>query len=173
MPTWRPFRTGVELLTLIPVISTLSAQVIISEIGTDMSRFPTAGHLISWAGLCPRNDESAGKRRSNRLRNGAPWLKTTLVQCAWSASRKKASYTQAQFHRLRARRGAKKAVCAVAASILTAAYHMLKHGAQYQDLGPDHFDRRSKQQQTKRLLKRLADLGFAAELTPIPVAVSS
>ena len=111
------FRSGVELLTSIPGISTLSAQVIISEIGIDMSRFPTAGHLISWAGLCPGNDESAGKRRSTRLRKGAPWLKTTLVQCAWSASRKKASYTQAQFHRLRARRGAKKAVCAVAASI--------------------------------------------------------
>ncbi len=167
-----PFRTGVELLTSIPGISTLSAQVILSEIGTDMSRFPTAGHLISWAGLCPGNDESAGKRRSTRLRKGAPWLKTTLVQCAWSASRKKASYTQAQFHRLRARRGAKKAVCAVAASILTAAYHMLKDGTQYRDLGPDHFDRRSKQQQTNRLLKRLADLGFAAELTPIPIAVS-
>ncbi len=168
-----PFRTGVELLTSIPGISTLSAQVILSEIGMDMSRFPTAGHLISWAGLCPRNDESAGKRRSNRLRNGAPWLKTTLVQCAWSASRKKASYMQAQFHRLRARRGAKKAVCAVAASILTAIFYMLKNGTCYHDLGPDHFDRRSKQQQTKRLLKRLADLGFAAQLTPIPVAVSS
>lgn len=164
------FRTGVELLTSIPGINALSAQVIISEIGVDMSRFPTAGHLISWAGLCPRNDESAGKRRSTRLRKGAPWLKTTLVQCAWAASRKKASYSQAQFHRLRARRGAKKAACAVAASILTAAYHMLKQGTLYQDLGPDHFDRRSKQQQTRRLLKRLADLGFAVELTPLPIA---
>jgi transposase len=76
----------------------------VSEIGTDMSRFPTAGHLLSWAGLVPRNDESAGKRRSTRLRKGAPWLKTTLVQCAWAASRKKESYFQAQFHRLRARR---------------------------------------------------------------------
>ena len=132
-----PFRTGVELLTSIPGISTLSAQVILSEIGTNMSQFPTAGHIISWAGLCPRNDESAGKRRSTRLRKGAPWLKTTLVQCASSASRKKASYTQAQFHRLRARRSAKKAVCAVAASILAAAYHMLKDGTQYRDLGPD------------------------------------
>jgi transposase len=85
----------------------------------------------------------------------------------------KASYPQAQFHRLRARRGAKKAVCAVAASILTAAYHMLRDGTLYQDLGPDHFDRRSEQQQTRRLLKRLADLGFASELTPLPIAVSS
>ena len=97
-----------------------------AEIGVDMSRFPTAGHLISWAGLCPQNDESAGKRRSTRMRKGAPWLKTTLVQCAWAASPHKASYLQAQFQRLRGRRGAKKAICAVAASILTAAYHMLR-----------------------------------------------
>jgi hypothetical protein len=94
----------------------LSACVILAEIGRDMSRFPTAGHLISWAGLCPKNDESAGKRRSTRMRKGAPWLKTTLVQCAAAAARKKASYLQAQFHRLRARRGAKKALGALAAS---------------------------------------------------------
>ena len=93
-----------------------------------MSRFPTQRHLISWAGLCPRNDESAGKRRSNRMRKGAPWLKTTLIQCAWGQPANKGSYLQAQFHRLRARRGAKKAIGAVAASMLTAAYHMLKDG---------------------------------------------
>ena len=114
-----------------------------------MGRFPSAGHLVSWAGLCPRNDESAGKRRSVRLRKGAPWLKTTLVQCAWAASRKKASYLRAQYHRLRGRRGPRKAVCAVAASILTAAYHMLKDGTAYADLGPDHFDRRAKEVQAR------------------------
>ena len=158
------FRTGVELLTSIPGISTLSAQVIIPEIGIDMSRIPDGrtSHLLGWP-LSPQRRE-CWQTPIYSSPKGAPWLKTTLVQCAWSASRKKASYTQAQFHRLRARRGAKKAVCAVAASILTAAYHMLKDGTQYRDLGPDHFDRRSKQQQTKRLLKRLADLGFAAEL---------
>src|ERR1700730_125508 len=102
-----PFRATVRLLTTIPGIDELSACVILAEIGRDMSRFPTAGHLISWAGLCPKNDESAGKRRSTRMRKGAPWLKTTLVQCAAAAARKKASYLQAQFHRLRARRGAK------------------------------------------------------------------
>ena len=96
-----PFRQAVHLLRSMPGISDLSAQVIISEIGTDMSRFPTAGHLISWAGLCPRNDESAGKRRSNKMRKGAPWLKTMLVQCAWAAKKKKDSYFQAQFQRLR------------------------------------------------------------------------
>jgi transposase len=90
-----PFRQAVRLLRTIPGLSDLTAQVIVSEIGTDMSRFPTAGHLVSWAGLCPRNDESAGKRRSTRLRKGAPWLKTTLVQCAWAGTRKKGSYLQA------------------------------------------------------------------------------
>ncbi|WP_232632055.1 IS110 family transposase, partial [Methylobacterium sp. Leaf118] len=133
-----PFRDAAGLLATIPGVSDLTAQVILSEIGPDMSRFPTAGHLISWAGLCPRNDESAGKRRSTRLKKGAPWLKTTLVQCAWAAARKKQSYLQAQFQRLRHRRGPKKAVCAVAASILTAAYHMLKNGTAYADPGRDH-----------------------------------
>src|SRR6185369_9401142 len=130
---------------------------------------PTAGHLVSWAGLCPRNDESAGKRRSTRLRKGAPWLKTTLVQCARAASRKKASYLQAQYHRLRGRRRPRKAVCAVAASILTATYHMLKDGTAYAyaDLGPDHFDRRSREVQARRLVRRLGDLGYAVELAPL------
>jgi transposase len=161
-----PFRTAVQLLTTIPGIDELSACVILAEIGHDMSRFPTAGHLISWAGLCPRNDESAGKRRSTRMRKGAPWLKTTLVQCAWAASRKKASYLQAQFHRLRARRGAKKAIGAVAASILTAAYHMLKNGTLYADLGPAHFDKRAQATRVHRLIDRLRNLGFAVQITP-------
>src|SRR5271155_1377075 len=162
-----PFRTAVQLLITIPGIDELSACVILAEIGYDMSRFPTAGHLISWAGLCPKNDESAGKRRSTRMRKGAPWLKTTLVQCAWAAARKKASYLQAQFHRLRARRGAKKAICAVAASILTAAYYMLKNGTLYHDLGPDHFHRRAKTAQTSRLVARLQNLGYAVQITPV------
>ena len=132
-----------------------------------MSRFPTSGHLISWAGLCPKNDESAGKRRSARMRKGAPWLKTTLIQCAWAATRSKDSYLQAQFHRLRARRGAKKAVCAVAASILTAAYHMLSNGTLHRDLGPDHFHNSTKHAQTKRLIKRFADLGYGVQLIPL------
>lgn len=165
-----PFRTAIRLLTSMPGISDLGAQVIVSEIGTDMDRFPSAGHLLSWAGLCPRNDESAGKRRSTRLRKGAPWLKTLLVQCAWAASRKKDSYFQAQFHRLRSRRGAKKAICAVAASILTAAYHMIKDGTVYQDLGHDHFDLCHKEAQTKRLLRRLANLGYDVEIKPATAA---
>ena len=161
-----PFRDAVRLLRGIPGVSDLTAQVIVSEIGTDMARFPTAGHLISWAGLCPRNDESAGKRRSTRLRKGAPWLKTTLVQCAWAAARKKASYLQAQFQRLRHRRGPKKAICAVAASILTAAYHMLRDGTLYQDLGPDHLRRTSPEDQAIRLARQITKLGFTWTIGP-------
>jgi transposase len=160
------FRDAVKQLSTIPGVSELSAQVIVSEIGTDMSRFATAAHLRSWAGLCPRNDESAGKRRSTRLRTGAPWLKATLVQCGWAAARTKATYLNAQFVRLRTRRGPKKAVCAVAASILTAAYHMLKDGTCSEDLGAAHFDRRRPAAQARRLVKRLADLGFSVELKP-------
>jgi Transposase IS116/IS110/IS902 family len=135
--TSRPF--GAQSVTSIPGVSDIGAQVIVSEIGTDMSRFPSESHLISWAGMCPRNDENASKRRSNRVRKGAPWLKTTLVQCAWAAVRKKDSYLKAQFLRIKARRGPKKAIMAVAASILTAIYHMLKDGTLYQDLGSNHF----------------------------------
>jgi len=161
-----PFRAAITQLKTIPGVGDLGACVILAEIGHDMSRFPTQGHLISWAGLCPKNDESAGKRRSNRMRKGAPWLKTTLIQCAWAAARKKGSYLQAQFQRLRARRGAKKAIGAVAASMLTAAYHMLKDGTFYQDLGGDHFDRRSNGAQTKRLLAKLQSLGYEVQITP-------
>ena len=165
-----PFRTAIEILSTIPGIHQLSAAVIVAEIGIDMARFPTQAHLIAWSGLCPRNDESAGKRRSTRMRKGAPWLKTTLIQCAWAAARKKDSYLQAQFHRLRARRGAKKAIGAVAASILTAAYHMLKNGTLYHDLGPDHFDKRAKAKHVDRLVHRLRNLGFAVALAPLEAA---
>jgi transposase len=161
-----PFRAAIELLSSIPGIGSLAAQVLVSEIGIDMSRFETAGHLLSWAGLCPRNDESAGKRRSAKMKKGAPWLKTTLIQCAWAASRKKNSYLQAQYLRLRSRRGSKKAICAVAASMLTAAYHMLKNGTFYEDIGADHFDRRAQGKQVLRLVNRLQNLGYNVEITP-------
>ncbi len=162
--TLRPFRERAELLTTIPGVSDTVAHVIISEIGIDMSRFPTAGHLISWAGLCPRSDESAGKRRSTRVRKGAPWLKTTLVQAAWGATRKKDSYLRAQFHRIKSRRGTMKAILAVAASILTAAYHMLRDGVAYRDLRGDYFDQRDKSKLAKRLIRRLSDLGIQVEI---------
>jgi transposase len=161
-----PFRTAVDILSTIPGVGELSARVIVAEIGIDMSRFPTAGHLISWAGLCPKNDESAGKRRSTRMRKGAPWLKVTLIQSAWGATRTKGSYLQAQFRWVRRRRGEKKAIGAVAASILTAAYHMLKTRTLYQDPGADHFEQRAKPNQLKRLLATITSLGYDVQIKP-------
>jgi transposase len=159
-----PFRGQVEHLKTIPGVSDTVAQVIAAEIGLDMTRFPTAGHLISWAGLCPKMDESAGKRRSTRVRKGAPWLKTTLVTAAWAAARKKTGYLRTQFVRIKARRGAKKAIMAVAASMLTAAYHMLRNQTPYRDLGADHFDQRAKHEVARRLIKRLGTLGYSVEV---------
>jgi len=159
-----PFRVAVDRLITMPGISETAARVIVAEIGFDMSRFPTAAHLVSWAGLCPRLHESAGKRLSTRIRSSNPWLKTTLVQAAWAAARKKDSYLRAQFLRLKSRRGPKKAVIAVAASMLTAAYYMLKDGVDYRDLGGDHFDRRDKAKLAKRLIARLHDLGLTVEV---------
>jgi transposase len=159
-----PFRVAAGRLVSIPGVSDVTAQVIVAEIGIDMSRFPTVRHLISWAGLCPRMDESAGKRRSTRIRKGAPWLKTVLVQCAWAATRAKGTYLQAQFRRLKGRRGAMKAIVAVAASILTAAYHMLRDGVTYRELGSAYFDRRDKTKLAQRLARRIKDLGYEVHL---------
>jgi transposase len=158
-----------RLLSTMPGVSEVTAHVIVAEIGMDMTRFPSDAHLRSWAGFCPRNDESAGKRRSTRVRKGAPWLKTTLVSAAWAAVRVKDSYLQAQFHRLRARRGAKKAILAVAASMLTATYHMLKNAVEYQDLGAEHFARRDREKIIQRLVRRITDLGCHVQLTPSAV----
>ena len=165
-----PFRELIELLTTVPGISAVAAPAILSEIGADMSRFPTAGHLVAWAGLCPGQNESAGKRKSSRLRKGAPWLKTMLVQCAWAAKRTKDSYYRAQFFRLQAKRGPQKAICAVAASILTAIYHILKHGTEHHDLGSAYFDRRPLQAKASSLVARLKKLGFTVQLKPIAEA---
>ena len=159
-----PFRQAVKHVKTIPGVSDLSASVIVSEIGVDMSRFPTSGHLISWAGLCPKNDESAGKRRSTRLRQGDTWLKTNLVQCAWAAVRSKGTYLQSQFFRLKSRRGPRKAIMAIAASILTSIYHMLANGVPYVDLGPQHFNNRERTSMAKRLERKLNDLGYDVTL---------
>ena len=161
-----PFRTAVDIVSTHPGVNELSAEGIVSEIGTDMSCFPTAGHLLSWAHICPRNDESAGKRRSNRLRRGGRWLKTTLIQCAHAAKNKRGSYYEAQYLRLRSGRGPQKAICAVAASMLTAIYHMLRNGTVYKDLGADHFSRRSKETHARSLLKRLEHMGYTVQITP-------
>lgn len=161
-----PFRESVELLKTIPGVNDTVARVIIAEVGLDMGRFPTAGHLISWAGLCPGMNESAGKRLSSRIRPGAPWLKSTLVQAAWPAVRTKCSYLRAQFHRLKSRRGPKKAIVAVAASMLTAVYYILKNHVPYRDLGLDHYDRIDKTKAASRLVKKLKNLGFDVALSP-------
>ena len=160
-----PFRDIAERLNEVPGLGRTAIETVIAEIGTDMSLFPTAGHLLSWAGLTPRLDESAGKRRSTRINKGAPWLKPVLVQSAWGAVRKKNSYYQAQFLRLRARRGAKKAAIAVAASILTTIYHMLRHGTCYQDLGPEYFARRNPAKAAARLASRIRNLGYHVEIS--------
>jgi transposase len=159
-----PFRAAVEHLKTIPGVSVTAAAVIIAEIGVDMSRFATVAHLRSWAGLCPQLNESAGKVMSRRLRYGAPWLKSVLVQCAWAAVRNKHNYLCAQFLRLRARRGPKKAILAVAASILTAAYHLLRDQVPYRDLGPLYFASLDQERIAQRLARRIKELGYEVEI---------
>ena len=160
----KPFRDVRDRLLTIPGISKISAAAIIAEVGVDMTPFPDHEHFISWAGLCPKNDVSAGKYRSTRLRKGAPWLKTTILSCAWAAARTKGTYLSAQFHRLKPRRGAKKAACAVAASMMTAVYHMIRRGLSYKDLGPDHFVRNDKSRIVSRLTRRIRELGYQVEV---------
>jgi transposase len=161
-----PFRKNAEILTTMPGLSKTAANVIVSEIGLDMTRFPTAAHLVSWGGLCPRSDESAGKRRSSRIRYGAPWLKTTLVQCAWAAVRTKDTYLRAKFHRLKSRVGPMKAIIAIAASMLTSVFHMLMTGSEYKDLGAGYLDRRDHTKLAKTLVRRLENLGLKVTVQP-------
>jgi transposase len=148
----------------IPGISATAAHVIVAEIGVDMSRFATVAHLRSWAGLCPQLHESAGKIMSRRLRHGAPWLKTVLVQCAWAATRNKHNYLYAQFVRLRTRRGPQKAIIAVAASILSIAYYLLRNQASYRDLGTFYFTRADQERTAQRLARRIKELGYEVEI---------
>lgn len=161
----RPFRDAQELLVTIPGVGPTVAQVVLSEIGWDMERFATVGHLISWAGLCPRQDESAGKKRNTRIKKGAPWLKTTLVQAAWAAVRTKGCYYGSLYHSVKNRRGSKnKAIIAVAASMLTSIYFMLQRGEPYKELGATFRDRRDKTRTANRLIKRVQSLGFNVQI---------
>jgi transposase len=159
-----PFRDIVERLREVPGLGPIAVETVIAEIGTDMSQFPSAGHLLSWAGLVPRLDESAGKRRSTRIKKGAPWLKPVLVQSAWGVTRTKSGYLKAQYLRLKARLGPKKAAIAIAASILTIVYHMLRDGTCYQDLGPDYFARRDPARAATKLANRIRSLGYHVEI---------
>jgi transposase len=163
----RPLQRQAELLTTIPGVSLVLAQVIIAEIGVDMSRFATAGHLASWAGMCPGNNESAGKRMSGRTRHGDTWLKTALYMAGSSAARMKTIYLGAQFRRLVPHRGVKRATVAVGHSILVASWHILHDGVPYRDLGADHFTSRlGRERQTRRLLAQLAALGHDVTIAP-------
>jgi transposase len=148
----------------VPGISDLAGQSVIAEIGVDMSRFPTHQHLLSWACLCPRLDQSAGKLHSTRTRKGALWLKTLLIQCAWSAVRCKDTYLRTQFYRIRARRGPKKAIGAVAASMLTAIYYILRDDVEYRDLGPNYLDNIDRTRLSRHLVRRLENMGYHVEL---------
>jgi transposase len=159
-----PFRAVVEGLVTIPGVSATAASVIVAELGVDLKRFPTVGHLISWAGLCPGLNQSAGKVKSRTLRNGAPWLKTVLVQSAWAASRNKEGYLRAQFLTIKSRRGAKKAIMAVAAWILTAAYYLVRDRVPYTELGPVYLLRLDPERAAIRLTQRLRNLGYEVEI---------
>jgi transposase len=161
-----PFRIIVERLDAIPGVSEVTAAVIVAEIGVDMSRFPTAGDLVSWAGLCPGENESAGKHRSRKLKKGAQWLKTTLVQAAWAAVKNKETYFHAKFVRIQRRQGSKRAIVAVAAAMLTAAYHMIQREEDFQDLGAGYFDRFDRDLVARRLIRRLHELGLEVEVQP-------
>jgi len=165
-----PFEAELAALDTIPGVGPWTAEVIIAEIGTDMSRFPSAGHLASWAGMCPGNNESAGKRKSGKTRKGSKWLRVALTEAANAAGRGKGTYLSSQYHRLVARRGKKKAAIAVGHSILVIAYHILKDHTTYQDLGPDYFDHRQSAKLQTRLVNRLKGLGFNVSLTPVEQA---
>lgn len=166
----RPFEADLAHLDTIPGVGQWTAEVIMAEIGADMSRFPSAGHLASWAGMCPGNNESAGKRKSGKTRKGSKWLRVALTEAAYAAGRGKGTYLSSQYHRLAARRGRKKAAIAVGHTILVIAYHILKNHTTYQDLGPDYFDHRQSTRLRTRLVTRLKGLGYDVSLTPLPQA---
>jgi transposase len=165
----RPFEEAVTLLDTIPGVSREVAEIIVSEIGVDMDRFPTADHLAAWAGVAPGNNESAGKRHSGRTRKGNKPLGAALNQAAHAATRTKNTYLAAQYGRLAARRGRKKAIMAVSHSILVIAYHLIKHNEPYRDLGADYFDKRRPEVTAKRLLKRLEQLGYEVSVQSAPL----
>ena len=159
-----PFRDAIERLKEIPGVGDNVAQTLVAEIGADMTAFPTADHLVSWAGLCPRLDESAGRKRSKRLRKGAPWLKPVLVQSALAATKVKNSSLRARYFSLKPRLGHKKAIIAVAAAMLRIVYHMLKDGTFYQELGPAYRRPKNPERAAQNLAKRIRALGFDVEL---------
>jgi transposase len=160
----RPVAAALEALDTIPGVARRTAEALVAEVGTDLARFPSAAHLASWAGLCPGNHQSAGKRQSGRTRKANPWLRAALTEAAQGAGRTKQTYLGAQYRRLAARRGAKRAAVAVGHSILVIAYHLLTTGEVYTDLGPNYFDERARDAVQRRLVRRLEALGYAVQL---------
>ena len=159
-----PLAPAVELLCTIPGVERRAAEVLIAETGGDMTAFPTAAHLASWAGVCPGNNESAGKRRSGRSRQGSKWLRGTLIEAARAAARTRDTYLNAQYRRVRARRGANRASLAVAHSLLVAVWHMLQTGETYHDPGGDYYTRHDPARTTRRLVAQLERLGHTVTL---------
>ena len=166
----RPFARHAELLCTIPGVAQRTAEILIAEIGVDMSVFPTAGHLASWAGQCPGNDQSAGKRRSGRTRRGSKHLNGALKDAAMAALRTNDSYLQALYRRKKPQLGHGRALGAVKHSMLCACWHMLTTGELYTDLGGDYYARRNPGRQTKRLIAQLERLGHKVILEPLPEA---
>jgi transposase len=164
----RPFEEAVVLLDTIPGVARATAEAIVAEIGTDMSRFPSADHLASWAGVAPGNNESAGKRRSGRTRQGNKPLGSALAQAAHAAAHTKNTYLSAQYHRLAARRGRKKAIVALMHSILVMSYHMIQRNQPYHELGGNYFDQRRPEITAERLVKRLEKLGYQVTYQTLP-----
>lgn len=160
----RPLEEELSLLETIPGVGRRSSEEVIAEIGVDMSRFPTDGHLASWAGMSPGNNESAGKRKSGKTTSGNKHLRATLVQCAHAGARCKGTYFNAKYGRISARRGAKRAAVAVGHDILIACYHMLKNGEQFCDLGPNHFIELKRPYAVSSAVKRLESLGYVVTL---------
>jgi len=160
----RPFAPAIAKVATLPGFDQRSAQNVVAEIGADMDTFPSAQHLASWAGVCPGNNESAGKRKSGKTTKGNRWLGSALSQSAWAAARKKDSYFQAQYRRLAGRRGKKRAIVAVAHSLLTVIYHMLKDASEYRELGSHYFDKLNAHRLLPHLLKRIKDMGYQVTL---------
>jgi transposase len=160
----RPCEEALQRMDTIPGIGRRAAEEILAEIGPDMGRFPTAAHLASWARLCPGTKESAGKRKSGRTGQGNPWLRQSLVEAAWAAARTRGTYLSAQYHRLAGRRGRKRAIIAVAHTLLTIIYHVLHTGGTYRELGGNYFDERNRQVALRRAIHRIERLGYQVTL---------
>lgn len=160
----RPFEEAIERIDEIPGMGRRGAEQVLAEIGTDMNRFPTSRHLASWAGMCPGNNESAGKRIGGRTRRANPWLKSALVEAAWASVKTRDTYLSAQYRRIAARRGKKRAIIAVAHSILVIIYHMLRDGTRHSDLGGQYFEERNHQTIVRYTVRRLNRLGYEVTL---------